>query len=71
MFINWIFIILGIILFVNYKGSKTTKEIEQQKQKDREYIIKQLLKIKKENIDDRKIRNNLITNLPLYNEKYK
>ena len=63
------FIILGIILFVNYKGNKTTKELEQQKHNDREYIIKQLLKIKKENIDDRKIRNNLITNLPLYNEK--
>ena len=61
--------ILGIILFMNYKGNKTTKELEMKKQTDRHYIIRRLLKIKQENIDDRRMRNNLITNLPLYNEK--
>ena len=63
------FLILGIILFMNYKGNKTTKELEMKKQTDRHYIIRRLLKIKQENIDDRSMRNNLITNLPLYNEK--
>ena len=60
---------IGIILFMNYKGNKTTKELEMKKQTDRHYIIRRLLKIKQENIDDRRMRNNLITNLPLYNEK--
>ena len=54
---------------MNYKGNKTTKELEMKKQTDRHYIIRRLLKIKQENIDDRMMRNNLITNLPLYNEK--
>jgi hypothetical protein len=60
------FIILGIILIYNYKGEKSTKEIQIKKQKDKEYILKQLIKIKQQNVDDRRMQHNLITNLPLY-----
>jgi len=68
LFIAFI-LFLGIILFINYKGNKSTKDIEIQNKKNRQIIIHKLLKIKQENIDDRKFRNNLITNLPIYNEK--
>lgn len=68
LFVGFI-VFLGIILFVNYKGNKSSKEIEIKKQKDKQIIIHKLLKLKQENIDDRKFRNNLITNLPIYNEK--
>lgn len=61
-------LLIGIILFFNYKGNKSTKDIRIKQQKDKEYIIHKLLKIKQENIDDRKMRNNLITNLPIYNK---
>ena len=67
LFIGFI-VILGIILFVKYRGNKNAKEIELSKKKDREFIIFKLLKIKQENIDDRRMRNGLITNLPTYNE---
>tara|TARA_Y100000591_G_C21850418_1_gene711337 strand:- start:47 stop:373 length:327 start_codon:yes stop_codon:yes gene_type:complete len=60
------FTILSIILMYNYKGKKTAKELLLKKQKDKEYILKQLIKIKQQNVDDRRMQNNLITNLPLY-----
>jgi len=62
------FSILGIILFFNYKGGKTAKEANIKKQKDKEQIIKQLIRIKQQNIDDRKMQGNLITNLPTFNK---
>jgi len=60
--------LLAIVLFIKYKGNKSAKEIELTKKKDRDYIIHRLLKLKQENIDDRRMRNNLITNMPFYNE---
>tara|TARA_B100001094_G_C17732397_1_gene577189 strand:- start:221 stop:550 length:330 start_codon:yes stop_codon:yes gene_type:complete len=66
-FIGFI-LLIGIILFFNYKGNKSAKEIRIKQQRDKEHIILKLLKIKRENIDDRKMRNNLITNLPIYNQ---
>ena len=60
--------LLAIVLFIKYKGNKSAKEIELTKRKDRDYIIYRLLKLKQENIDDRRMRNNLITNMPFYNE---
>lgn len=69
LFIGFI-IFIGVILFINYKGDKTSKEIENKKQLDKQYIIQRLLKIKQENIDDRKMRNNLITNLPIYKQSF-
>ena len=65
---------IGLILFIfivlslNYKGNKDTKQIELEKARDKQYIIQRLLKLKQENIDDRRMRNNLITNLPIYNQ---
>lgn len=61
------FTIFSIILFFNYKGGKTAKEANIKRQKDKEQIIKQLLRIKQQNIDDRKMQGNLITNLPTFN----
>lgn len=63
------FAVLAIILFVNYKGNKSTKEIQMRQIKDKNYIINRLLNIKKETANNKIISNNLITNLPLYNEK--
>ena len=62
------FSLLGIILFFNYRGGKTAKEANIKKQKDKEQIIKQLIRIKQQNIDDRKRQGNLITNLPTFNK---
>lgn len=62
------FILFGIILFFNYKGGKTAKEANIKKQKDKQQIIKQLIRIKQQNIDDRKMQGNLITNLPTFNK---
>ena len=65
LFVGIVFFII-IILTINYKGNKNTKEIELQKARDKQHIIQKLLKIKQENIDDRRMRNNLITDLPIY-----
>jgi len=62
------FTILGMVLFFNFKGGKTSKEANIKKQKDKEQIIKQLIRIKQQNIDDRKMQGNLITNLPTFNK---
>ena len=67
LFIGFIVLVI-IILLIKYKGNKSSKEIELKNKKDREYIIYKLLKIIREHIDDRRIRNDLITNLPMYNE---
>lgn len=61
------FLLFGIILFFNYKGGKTAKEANIKRQKDKEQIIKQLIRIKQQNIDDKKMQGNLITNLPTFN----
>ena len=59
--------LVTIILVFKYKGNKNTKEIELQKRRDKQFIIQRLLKIKQENIRDTNTKNNLITNLPIYN----
>ena len=59
-------LLIIVILIVKYKGNKGTKELELKKSRDKQYIIQRLLKIKKDNIIQRNIDNNLITNLPLY-----
>tara|TARA_B100000902_G_C27297105_1_gene910639 strand:- start:1517 stop:1834 length:318 start_codon:yes stop_codon:yes gene_type:complete len=64
-FISLVLFII-IILLVKYKGTKNTKEIELKKKLDKQYIIQRLLKIKQDNINERNLKNNLITNLPVY-----
>ena len=61
-------LLLSIILFAKYKGTRDANQIAETDRKNREMIIYKLLKIKQENIDDRKMRNNLITNLPTYRD---
>ena len=59
-------LLIVIILSVKYKGNKNTKELELKKQKDKQYIVQKLLKIKQDNIKDINLKNNLITDLPIY-----
>lgn len=59
-------LLIAIILSVKYKGNKNTKELELKKKRDKQYIFQRLLKIKQENITERNLKNNLITNLPVY-----
>lgn len=59
-------IILFVILYFNFKGNNTAKEMKLKKMKDKEYIIKQLIRIKQQNINDRKMSNNMITDLPTF-----
>ena len=55
------FVILSMILYFNYKGNKSAKEIRLKKMRDKEYIMTKLIKIKQ---DDRKMNNKMLTNLP-------
>ena len=60
--------ILGITLLIRYKGNKTKKEQNEKKIKDNEYIMSKLAFYNKMNIDNiKKQNNNMITDLPLYN----
>jgi hypothetical protein len=61
--------ILGIILFVRYKGNKSKKEMYEKNLKDKQYIMSKLMYYNKQNIDNQqRIKNNMITNLPDYND---
>lgn len=55
------FIIVGIILFLRYKGNITNEEKKKKSRKEKEYILSKLIQI-----SDYKKKNslNLITNLP-------
>lgn len=59
-------VLITIILCIKYKGNKNTKEIQLKRDKDRQYIIQRLIKIKKDNISEKNREHNLITNLPVY-----
>lgn len=60
--------ILGIILFVRYKGNKSKKEMYEKNLKNKQYIMSKLMYYNKQNIDNQqRIKNNMITNLPDYN----
>lgn len=59
--------ILGIILYVRYKGNKSKEEVYTKNVKDKQYIMSKLVYYNRMNLEnDRKIRNNMITNLPDY-----
>jgi hypothetical protein len=59
--------ILGIILYVRYKGNKSKEEVYVKNVKDKQYIMSKLVYYNRMNLEnDRKIRNNMITNLPDY-----
>ena len=66
MFIFFI-LILGIILFIRYKGNTMSKKYYEKSMKDKEYIMSKLVYYNRQNLDNQqKIRNNMITNLPDY-----
>ena len=66
MFLFFI-VVLGVILFVRYKGNKTSKSYYEKSMKDKEYIMSKLVYYNRQNIDNQqKIKNNMITNLPDY-----
>ena len=61
-------LILGTILFFRYKNTKSTKEKYLKNLRDRQYIMSKLVYYNKADIDNRqRIKNNMITNLPDYN----
>lgn len=61
-------LILGILLYTRYKGSNNYKSYYEKTLKDKEYIMSKLVYYNRQNIDhQQKIRNNMITNLPDYN----
>ena len=61
-------IILGIILFVKYKGRLTTLEKEKKEQDKRQYILS---KIKKLQESKRQAHQELITGLPEWENDYR
>lgn len=62
-------LVLSIILYTRYKGSNNYKSYYEKTLKDKEYIMSKLVYYNRQNIDNQqKIRNNMITNLPNYNE---
>ena len=66
MFIVFI-IILGVILYVRYKGNSMSQKYYEKSMKDKEYIMSKLVYYNRQNIDNQqKIKNNMITNLPDY-----
>jgi len=66
MFLFFI-VVLGVILFIRYKGNKTSKSYYEKSMKDKEYIMSKLVYYNRQNIDNQqKIKNNMITNLPDY-----
>ena len=66
MFLVFI-ILLGIILFMRYKGNSMSKKYYEKSMKDKEYIMSKLVYYNRQNIDNQqKIKNNMITNLPDY-----
>jgi uncharacterized transporter YbjL len=61
-------IILGIILYSKYKGNRTPEEQYLKTTKDKQYIMSKLVYYNRQNLDNQqKVKNNMITNLPDYN----
>lgn len=59
--------ILGIILYVKYKGNKSPEERYNKNLKDKQYIMSKLVYYNRVNLDNQtRIKNNMITNLPDY-----
>jgi len=68
MFLVFCFI-LTILLYTRYKGTRNYKSYYEKTIKDKEYIMSKLVYYNRQNIDNQqKIRNNMITNLPNYND---
>ncbi len=65
-----LFIILfSLILSFKYKGNSTNKELLLKQEKDKQYIMSKLFYYNRVNYDNKqKMRNNMITNLPDFNE---
>ena len=64
-------IVLGSILFFKYKGNKSKEEIQKKNNKDKNYIMSKLVYYNRHHIEnDQKIKNNMITNLPDYNNSH-
>ena len=61
------FIILGVVLYYKYKGKLTPKERKYKEQKERIYIMN---KIKSLDIEKQKKNQQIITNLPSFNNEY-
>ena len=61
------FTIFTIILISKYKGFKSSREIYEKNIKDKNYIMSKLVYYNRQNLDNQKrIQNNLITDLPDY-----
>ena len=61
-------LILGIILFSKYKGNRTPEEQYLKNTKDKQYIMSKLVYYNRQNLDNQqKVKNNMITNLPDFN----
>ena len=61
--------IFSIILFFKYKGNYSNSELEKKKQKDKQYIMSKLFYYNRIDLDNKqKIKNNMITNLPNFDE---
>ena len=59
--------ILGVILFIKYKGSRTKQEEYQKNLKEKQYIMSKLVYYNRQNLENnQRIKNNMITNLPDY-----
>lgn len=68
MFLVFCFI-LTILLYTRYKGTRNYKSYYEKTMKDKEYIMSKLVYYNRQNVDNQqKIRNNMITNLPNYND---
>jgi hypothetical protein len=66
MFLLFI-LVLASILYMRYKGNKSSKEYYEKSMKDKDYIMSKLIYYNRQNIDNQqKIKNNMITNLPDY-----
>jgi|TARA_Y100000389_G_C17463294_1_gene523414 hypothetical protein len=62
-------ILFSLILSFKYKGYSTNQELLLKQQKDKEYIMSKLFYYNRVNYDNKqKMRNNMITNLPDFNE---
>ncbi len=66
MFLLFI-LVLASILYMRYKGNKSTTQYYEKSMKDKDYIMSKLIYYNRQNIDNQqKIKNNMITNLPDY-----
>jgi hypothetical protein len=66
MFLVFI-LVLASILYMRYKGNKSSIQYYEKSMKDKDYIMSKLIYYNRQNIDNQqKIKNNMITNLPDY-----